>query len=79
MSLEARRWLLEPAVPDAVRFPIVTDLEIKATPEVCQALEALALELEKSSIYQARPINCTGVEITECNILVNCPAVTLTA
>jgi len=79
MSLEERRWLLGPSVPDAVRLQIAVDPKAKLTPDICRALEYLALELEKGLLYQAKPINCTGVEIGECNILVNCPSVSFSA
>lgn len=65
MSLEARRWLLEPRASRERRLHIVVDPEkMKLTPEVCQALEALALELEKG-IDPAKPVNCPEVEITQ--------------
>jgi len=77
MSLEERRWLIGPSVPDAVRLQIAVDPKAKLTPDMCQALEYMALELEKGLLYQAKPINCPEVTVGECAILVLCGGVTV--
>ena len=82
MSLEERRWLLGPSVPDAVKLQMpvdlkANDLKAKLTPDMRLALEQMALELEKGLFYQARPINCPEVHIGECAILVMCGGVTM--
>lgn len=77
MSLDARRWLVEPAVPDVVRFPIATSPVIKFTPEIYQMLENLALGLEKEPpISEGRPINCPIISVEPCGILIICTGVT---